>query len=245
VRALVTGGTKGIGKAVTLELASSQASVLINYLADETAAAETATEARAAGGDARLIRADACSAEGALLVADAARAELGALDLVVHCAVTPANGSALDTDADVFRQSIERNGLSLLWLVRACADLLQPGASIVFLTSGGSSRAVPNYAPLGVAKAVAEALVRYLAAELAPRGVRVNCVSSGAVDTAALRAVMPEVADQFLADSARRNPSGRALSTADVARVVALLASPGAAMIQGQILRVDGGLGLI
>jgi enoyl-[acyl-carrier protein] reductase III len=88
--------------------------------------------------------------------------------------------------------------------------------------------------------------VRYLAAEMAPHGVRVNAVSAAAVDTAALRAMMPGgVAEEFLAASAKRNPSGRALEPSDVAGAIMALASENAAMIQGQIVRVDGGLGLV
>src|SRR4029077_13028176 len=110
------------------------------------------------------------------------------------------------------------NALSFLWLVRACKDLLTTGSSAIFLSSGGASRALPNYAPIGIAKALAEAIVRYLAAEMAPRGVRVNAVSAGARDTGALRAVMSGgLAEQVLATSANRNPSGRTLEPADVA----------------------------
>jgi enoyl-[acyl-carrier protein] reductase III len=247
MRALVTGGTKGIGRAVALRLAAfPDARLALNYLSDEGAAAETAAEVVSLGGEALLIQEDACSLEGAGMIAERVSREFGGLDILVHCAVTPIAGSALDTDADEFRRGIERNGLSFLWLVRACRDLFDRGSSAILLTSGGSTRAVPNYAPLGGAKALAESLVRYLAAELAPRGIRVNAVSSGAVDTAALRAVMPkEVADQLLQTSAHRNPSGRALEPADVAGVVAMLVSPDSAMVQGQVIRVDGGLGLL
>lgn len=244
MRALITGGTKGIGKAVALRLARDRAEMLLNYLTDEEAARSTLADVTAAGGRGTMIQADACSLEGAHLLADRARAEFGDLDLVVHCAVAAASGSALGGDEAAFRMSVERNGLSFLWLVRSCAPMLNRGGSAIFLTSGGASRAVPNYAPLGLAKALGEAAVRYLAVELAPQGVRVNAVSAAAVDTEALRAVMPETATEFLKTSALRNPSGRALEVTDVAGAVVALASADASMIQGQIVRVDGGLGL-
>jgi len=76
--------------------------------------------------------------------AAAAARELGGIELLVHCAVTAYSGGALDADETVLRESVERNGLSFAWLVRACAPHLAPGASVVFLTSGGASRAVPN-----------------------------------------------------------------------------------------------------
>jgi enoyl-[acyl-carrier protein] reductase III len=246
MRALITGGSKGIGRAVALRLGQAGGDVLINYLSDTSAAEATAELVSAAGGRARLVQADACTLDGISALAGHARTQLGELDLVVHCAVVAYSGSALTaTEAD-FRESVERNGLSFLWLVRACSELLVSGASAVFLSSGGASRAVPNYAPLGVAKALAEGTVRYLAAEMAGHGVRVNAISAAAVDTDALRAMMPDgVAERFLATSAERNPSGRGLEPSDVAGAIMALASPDASMVQGQILRVDGGLGLV
>lgn len=246
MRALITGGSKGIGRALALRLAPSGADLLINFHTDVAAAEATAAEVAAAGGRARIVQADACSLGGISDLAAEARTMLGELDLLVHCAVTAYGGSALAAPEADFRESVEKNGLSFLWLVRACQDLLTVGSSAVFLSSGGASRAVPNYAPLGIAKALAEGVVRYLAAEMAPHGVRVNAVSAAAVDTAALRAMMPGgVAEQFLAASAKRNPSGRALEPVDVAGAILALASREAVMIQGQVVRVDGGLGLM
>jgi enoyl-[acyl-carrier protein] reductase III len=246
MRALITGGSKGIGRALALRLALSGDDVLINYHTDVAAAEATAAEVSAAGGRARLVRADACSLDGITELAAEARSILGELDLLVHCAITAFGGSALAAPEADFRDSVEKNGLSFLWLVRACKTFLATGSSAIFLSSGGASRAVPNYAPLGIAKALAEGIVRYLAAEMAPHGVRVNAVSAAAVDTAALRAMMPGgVAEEFLATSAKRNPSGRGLEPADVAGAIMALASEDAAMIQGQIVRVDGGLGLL
>jgi enoyl-[acyl-carrier protein] reductase III len=246
VRALITGGSKGIGRAVSEQVAQLGGEVLINYQHDADAAERAAAAVTAAGGRPVLLRGDACSLEGITGLLNDASEHVDGLDLVVHCAVVAYGGGALTGTESDFRASIEANGLSFLWLIRACAKLLTPGSSVIFLSSGGASRAVPNYAPLGMAKALAEASVRYLAAELAGRGVRVNAVSSAAVDTDALRAMMPDgVADDLLAASAERSPSGRALEPADVASAVVALAAPGTAMLQGQIVRVDGGLGLL
>jgi enoyl-[acyl-carrier-protein] reductase (NADH) len=227
-------------------MAESGAGVVINYRTDSVAAQATADAVKAAGGRPITVQADACSFEGIAALVAETRSHLDGLDLVVHCAVSAFAGGAVQGDETDIRQSIEQNGLSFLWLVRACADLLAHGSSAIFLSSGGASRAVPNYAPLGMAKALAEGSVRYLAAELASRGIRVNAVSASAVNTDALQAMMPNgAADEFLATSARRNPSGRALEPADVARAVAALASPDMMMVQGQVVRVDGGLGLL
>lgn len=244
MRALITGGTKGIGRAVALRVAEPQARILLNYLHDDGAAQAAVADVERRGAWVRAVRADAGGLEGARELAEHARADLGGLDLLVHCAVAPVLADALTIEPEEFRAAVERNGMSLLWLVQACRDLLEPGASVIFLSSAGSAKAVRGYVALGAAKALGEALVRYLAAELAGRGVRVNAVSAGPVDTEALRLAVPG-AEKLLEAVARANPSGRGLTPEDVAAAVALLASSGAEMVQGEVLRVDGGLSLV
>ena len=126
MRALITGGSKGIGRALALRLARSGDDVLINYHTDVAAAEATAAEVSAAGGRARLVRADACSLDGISELATEARSILGELDLLVHCAITAFGGSALAAPEADFRDSVEKNGLSFLWLVRASRPCSQP-----------------------------------------------------------------------------------------------------------------------
>jgi len=137
----------------------------------------------------------------------------------------------LDVDAAEFTDAVTLNGIALLYVVQAALPLLGDGSTAV----------VPGYAALGAAKAFGEMLIRYLAKELAPRGVRANTVSAGPLDTEALRAVIPN-ADERLQAAADANPSGRGLEFSDVAETVGWLASPAARMVQGQTVFVDGGL---
>jgi enoyl-[acyl-carrier protein] reductase III len=119
---------------------------------------------------------------------------------------------------------------------------MPPGSSIVALSSLGSARVLENYVLVGASKAALEAIVRYLAVELAPRGIRVNTVSAGLVETDALDHFPNR--EEMLAWSRARTPAGRLVEPADVADAVAFLCSPQAEMIRGQTLVVDGGFSL-
>ena len=125
---------------------------------------------------------------------------------------------ALEADLDDFTRAVNLNGNALLYLVQAALPLLQRGSHIV----------IKNYAAVGAGKALAESLVRYLAVELAPRGVRINAVAPGAVDTDALRAVFGAETDKILQHSVDQNPSGRSVQHDDYTSLIEYLASPAA-----------------
>ncbi|MDC6679383.1 SDR family oxidoreductase, partial [Leclercia adecarboxylata] len=127
-------------------------------------------------------------------------------------------------DLAAFTAAINLNGTALLYVVQAARPLLGAGSSVFFLSSRGGRVVVPNYAAVGVGKALAECLVRYLAAELAPSGIRVNCVAPSAVDTAALRQVYGAKTDEIMAQSAATNPSGRNVTDDDYCSLIEFLA---------------------
>ncbi len=137
------------------------------------------------------------------------------------------------------------NGTSLLWLVRALRPLLRPGSTVLYLTSRGGRSVVPGYGSVGPAKALGEALVRYLAVELAPEGIRVNALAPGTQDTAALRQVFGDRTDEVIAATAARSPSGRLVTPADYTATARYLASAEAGMVTGQVLFVHGGADLL
>ncbi len=135
------------------------------------------------------------------------------------------------------------NAKALLSLTRAAAPTMPEGSSIVAISSLGSFRVLENYALVGTSKAALESLVRYLAVELAPRGIRVNAVSAGVVETEALDHFPNR--EQMIAMTKERTPAGRMVEPSDLADAVAFLCSPGAQMICGQTLIVDGGFSLL
>jgi enoyl-[acyl-carrier protein] reductase III len=167
---------------------------------------------------------------------------LGPLDVVVHAAATGVIRPALETTDKHFDWTMAANARAFLSLARVAAPQMQPGSSLVAISSLGSVRVLENYVLVGTSKAALEALVRYLAVELAPQGIRVNAVSGGVVETGALDHFPNR--EQMLSTSTERTPAGRLVEPRDIADAVAFLCSPGAEMIRGQTLVVDGGFSL-
>jgi len=235
----VTGGSRGIGRAIALRFAELGARrVAIGYLRNDSAAEEAGEEVRALGAEALLVRGSVAGERVAREVA-----ELGPLDVVVHSAATGVIRPALETEDKHWDWTLNANARAFLSLARAAAPAMPPGASIVGISSLGAMRVLENYVLVGTSKAALESLVRYLAVELAPRGVRVNAVSAGLVDTEALDHFPNR--EQMLAAGRGRTPAGRLVEPRDVAEAVAFLCSPGAAMVCGHTLVVDGGFSLL
>lgn len=235
---LVTGGSRGIGKAIALRFASLGATrVAIGFMRGDNAAEETAGELRALGAEPVLVRGNVASSH----VADEVAA-LGPLDALVHAAATGVIRPALETDDKHWDWTLSANARALLSLTRAAAPAMPDGASIVAISSLGSVRVLDNYSLVGVSKAALETLVRYLAVELALRGIRVNAVSAGVVETGALEHFPNKDA---MLQMGIRNPVGRLVTPEDVAGVVTFLCSPEADMIRGQTIVIDGGWSLL
>ena len=235
---LVTGGSRGIGRAIALRLAREGAArVAIGYLRNDTAAEVTAAELRALGAEPVLVRGNISS--GKVLEQVVA---LGPLDVLVHNAASGVARPALETEDKHWDWTMNANARAFLALTRAAAPGLRAGASIVALSSLGAGRVLPNYTLVGASKAALEALVRYLAVELAPRGIRVNAVSASLVETGALDHFANK--DELLVAARSKTPAGRMVSVDDVAGAVAFLCSDDAQMVRGHVLVVDGGFSL-
>ena len=240
--ALVTGGSRGIGRAITLKLAAEGADVIINYFRKKSVAESTAQEARASGVVAHAIKANLGEPEKIDSMFDDIETRFGKLDILVSNAATGVARTALDLDDRVWNWTMDVNARAFLLCAQRAAKLMQNGGKMVSISSLGSKLAWPIYTAVGVSKAALEALTRYLAIELAPMGICVNGVSAGAIESEALK--MYTEGQDLSQISLQATPAGRMVRSEDVANVVAFLSSDEATMIRGQIIIIDGGLSL-
>ena len=237
---LVTGGSRGIGKGIALRFAElGAARIAVSYLRNDRAAEETADQLRKLGAEPILVRGNLGEPEKAAALVEQA----GQLDILVSNAATGVIRPLLELEEKHWDWTMNANARALLSLARHAAPSMQPGSAIVAVSSLGSQRVLDNYALVGTSKAALEALVRYLAVELAPREIRVNAVSAGLVETGALD-YFPN-RDEMLAWYEQRTPAGRLVGPRDVADAVCFLCTPEAGMIRGHTLVVDGGYSLL
>jgi enoyl-[acyl-carrier protein] reductase III len=204
----------------------------------DRAAEETAAELRDLGAEPVLIRGNVASPRVAEQVA-----ELGPLTALVHNAATGVIRPAVEAEDKHFDWTMSANARALISLARAATPNMSAESSIIAVSSLGSARVLENYALVGASKAAVESIVRYLAVELAPRGIRANTVSAGLVDTGALDHFPNR--EQMLASALQRTPVGRMVTPRDVADAVCFLCSDEARMICGHTLVVDGGYSLL
>jgi enoyl-[acyl-carrier protein] reductase III len=237
---LVTGGSRGIGKAIATRFAElGAARIAISYLRNDRAAEETAKELEQVGAETVLLRGNLGDAAKAAALVEQA----GPLDVLVSNAATGVIKPALEIEEKHWDWTLNANARALFTLARHAVGSMPKGSSIVAISSLGSTRVLEDYVVVGVSKAALEALVRYLAVELAPQGIRVNAVSAGLVETGALDyfAKREEMLDFYR----RRTPAGRLVEPGDVAGTVCFLASPEADMIRGQTIVLDGGYSVL
>jgi len=243
-RALVTGASRGIGRAIALSLADFKVDVAINFFRHRQAADEVAREIEARGARALLLRGNVADSEHVRRMFEEIGESWGGLEILVSNAASGVLKPVTELTLHHFHWTMDINAAALLPLVQRFVELPVAGErAVVAVSSLGAVRAIPNYAAVGASKAALESLVRHLAAELAPRGVRVNAVSAGTVDTDALRSFPNR--EQLLEESLRRTPAGRLITPQDVANVVVFLCTDFASMIRGQTILVDGGYAIL
>jgi enoyl-[acyl-carrier protein] reductase III len=240
--ALVTGAARGIGRAIAHKLAEAGCDVAANYYNSHEEAEALCAELRAMGRRAVPLKASVGLPDSV----DEMFAELGRhfdrLDIVVSNAASGVLKPAMEMSLKHWRWCLETNAFALNLLAQRAVPLMPGGGRIIAMSSLGSVRAMPNYGFIGASKAALESLVRTLAQELGPRGIRVNAVSAGVVDTDALQ-YFPN-REQLLESFRARTPAGPVLTPQDVAGAVYLLCLPEAGMINGHTLFVDGGFAI-
>lgn len=237
--ALVTGSSRGIGRAIALRLAGPGVNVVVNYRADADAAAEVVGAVEASGGRAVAIGADVAADGQADALFDQAEHHFGTVDVVVGNVGTARFAPVAETTDDDFDLMFATNAKATFRLLRAGANRIADGGRIVVVTGGVTATAQPGTGVYAASKAAGNELVRILAHELGPRSVTVNAVRPGPVRTEALtRNRGPE----FLRRIAETTPLRRIGEPGDIAAVVAFLASPDAAWVTGQLINAGGGL---
>ena len=237
--ALITGAARGIGRAIARKLASAGCDVVVNYYNSAEEAEALCKDIAALGRRAVAVQASVGIPDSVDELFDTIGKEFDRLDIVVSNAASGVLKPVMDMGLKHWRWCLETNALALNLLAQHAVPMMRDGGRIIAMSSLGSQRAMPNYGFIGASKAALEALVRALAQELGPRGIRVNTVSAGVVDTDALTH-FPNRAE-LLKNFADRTPAGPVLRPEDVANAVYLLCLPEAAMINGHTLVVDGG----
>jgi enoyl-[acyl-carrier protein] reductase III len=243
-RALVTGASRGIGRSIALSLADFRVDVAINYLRHRSRAEETAQEIRDRGVRALLVKGNVADPEDVAHIFDTIRSEWGGLDILVSNAASGVLRPARELTLHHFDWAMHINAAALLPLTQNLLKMPSDGDKVlVAVSSLGATRAIPNYTVVGASKAALESMVRHLAAEFAPEGLRINAVSAGTVDTDALLHFPNR--EELLEAARRRTPAGRLLSPQDVANTVVYLCTEYASMIHGQVIVVDGGYSIL
>jgi len=243
--ALVTGGSRGIGRAICVKLAQHGARVCFNYLRNREAAKEAHEAIRSVGGPEPIeVRANVADDEGLDRMFETVKGEFGRLDILVSNAALGVLKPVTKLRQKDWNWTMDINARALIPLARHAIGLMgERGGSIIAVSSLGATHAIPFYGAVGASKAALEALVRHLAIENAANGVRVNVVSGGAVDTDALK-FFPN-REEILEDSLKRTPAGRLVTPEDMADAVLFLCSDLSKMIHGQTLVVDGGCSIV
>ena len=241
--ALVTGSSRGIGRACAIRLAQAGADVVVNYVTAEAAANEVAEQVIAAGRRAMVVKADVSEEDDVRAMVDYVGETMGRLNIVVSSAATGGFRPLLGATTRNFEAAMRTNVMALVYLVQAALPLLERGpgrGKVVAISSHGSHMALPMYGLIGASKAALESLVRHFTLEVGDRGININAIKAGLVDTDSTRRI-PYADRLFDAQVEHTMVGDRKLSAEDVADAVVFLGSSLADMIQGETLTVDGG----
>ncbi len=237
--ALITGGSRGIGRAIAIRLAGQGADVIVNYVRHRKDAEETAAEVEKLHRKCLLVKTNVARSEDVKKMFATIDDEFAHLDILVSNAASGVLKPVMELTERHWNWAMDINARALLTLVQQGLPLMRRGSRVMAVSSLGSVRAIENYTTVGASKAALESLVRHLAVELGPQGINVNTISAGAVDTDALKHFPNR--DEILSAAMARTPLGRLTTPQDVADIALFLCSNLSGMIQGQVITVDGG----
>ena len=244
--ALVTGSSRGIGRACALRLAQAGADIVVNYITSQSAATSVAEEIRGLGRRVATVKADVGEDEDIEALMEFVGERFGRLDILVSNAATGGFRELMDARRGHLEAAMNTNALALVSLTQSARPLLERApkrAKVIALSSHGAHKALGAYGLIGASKAALENLMRQLALELGPSGINFNVVLAGLVETDSTRH-LPGAEEMFAAVQQRMLVGERRLLAEDVADAVLYLASPLSDLIQGQTLVVDGGIGI-
>ena len=245
--ALVTGSGRGIGKAIAIKLASLGADVIVNYSRNRTQAEETSEIIHKLGKKAHIIKANIAKEEEIESLFEKISSEFGKLDILVNNAASGFNRPLTEQKASGWDYTMQVNVRAAMLCSQKAVPLMEitGRGHIINISSPGSMRVLPDYIAVGASKAALDSLTRYMAVELASKKIHVNAVSPGMVETEALKHFAFMNNTDVTSKTIINTPAGRLVTPEDVADVVAFLCSPGADMICGQVIVLDGGFTLI
>ncbi len=238
--ALITGSSRGIGRATALRLAREGVSVAINYLKNKLEADKTISELHNLGVDAIAVQADTSKPDEIKRLFAEVKQHFNRLDIFVSNAAKGVFGAITRIGANGFDLTMATGPKALLLGAQEAVKLFgEKGGVIVAVSSIGNIRCLDGYSAMGAAKAALETIVRYLAAELGSKKIRVNAVSGGAIDTEALNDFKNQ--DEMKREWIARTPLGRLGTAEDIADIIAFLCSDQSRWIHGQTIIADGG----
>lgn len=241
--ALVTGSSRGLGKALAIALAEQGYDIVVNYARSKTAALDTVKEIEARGQRALLVRANVGDVDKLRGMFATIKEEFGRLDVFVSNAASGVLRPIMELEESHWDWTMNINAKAMLFGAQEAAKLMDKGGKIIGISSLGSIRYLENYTTIGVSKAAVESITRYLAVELAPKGIAVNTVSGGAIDTEALTHFPNR--EELLNDARVNTPAGRMVEIDDMVKAALFLISDNADMIRGQTIIVDGGRSVV
>ena len=237
--AIVTGGSKGIGAAIALRLAQNGHAVVINYSGDKVSAGETIAEIEKAGGQALAVKGNVADPACFVALFDTAEASFGPVDVLVNNAGIMHGGPIGAVSDSDFETQCAVNIGGVFRGLREASNRLADGGAIVSLSSSVVGLYQPAYGVYAATKAAVEAMTHVLAKELGARGITVNAVAPGPVETALFMAGKPDAVVEHIK---QMNPFKRLGTPEDIAAAVAFLAGPDGRWINGQTLRANGGV---